>query len=84
MVGSFDEGLGSCEFVVLEFEPVELIGDVGVPEFVAEGGRNAVQGRRVESGLRILGSGDFEVAIEKIEFVFVGEMDLKLIFLGLG
>ncbi|KAG7010669.1 hypothetical protein SDJN02_27464, partial [Cucurbita argyrosperma subsp. argyrosperma] len=78
VVGSFDQGLGPCEFVVLEFEPVELIGDVGVGEFWAESGLDAVQGRRVESGLRIAGgvrgSGDLEVAIQEIEFIFLGEM----------
>uniref|UniRef100_A0A9I9EKX6 Uncharacterized protein n=1 Tax=Cucumis melo TaxID=3656 RepID=A0A9I9EKX6_CUCME len=30
LVRSFDEGLCSCEFVVQEFEAVELIGDDGV------------------------------------------------------
>lgn len=88
MVGSLDERLGSCEFVVQEFEAVELIGDVGVGEFGSESGLDAVQGRRIESGLRILGgvfgSGDLEVAIQEIEFIFVGEMELIGWIVGLG
>lgn len=88
VVGSLDERLGSCEFVVQEFEAVELIGDVGVGEFGSDSGLDAVQGRRIESGLRILGgvfgSGDLEVAIQEIEFIFVGEMELIGWIVGLG
>lgn len=42
MVGSFDEGFGSGELVVLELEPVELIGGEGVGEFGAESGLDAI------------------------------------------
>ena len=85
---SFDEGLCSCEFVVQEFESVELIGDDGVGEFGADGGLKAVEGLRIESGERILGgvfgSGDLEVGIQEIDFIFVVEMKLIDLVVGLG
>lgn len=83
VVGGLDEGLGSGEFVVQELEPVELVGDVDLAEFGAEGSLDAIQGRRIQTGLGILrGSCDFQVALEKLHFLLLRE--LKLIGVAVG